>query len=286
MKGLAHLRVNIYWNFPQPLRYMYSTAWYICDFFVHIYTFLTAKESSASHGVTGSLILFFHFGSIFWQKAERKHGVKSVHALTLESRIRSAALDRFPSLWALLMLAALPPLQAEAGPPEALHHTKIQPLVKKLLTTEGMLDQLEEQSISAAEVCEETHNLSKDRPLPYFPISPRVCSAASHLPQSWRRWSRWRSWRSWPCWRCCCWLRWPPLCWRCCGCSSSSPLWCCWPAAWGRAPGCSYAPERSARDTDDENAAFHQDLPSLFYCWKLWGMQMCLKSSIIKSSTF
>jgi len=31
--------------------------------------------------------------------------------------MRSAALERFPSLWALLMLATLPPLQAEAGPP-------------------------------------------------------------------------------------------------------------------------------------------------------------------------
>lgn len=37
--------------------------------------------------------------------------------LTLESRIRSAALDRLPSLWALLMLATLLPLQAEAVPP-------------------------------------------------------------------------------------------------------------------------------------------------------------------------
>lgn len=38
--------------------------------------------------------------------------------LTLESRIRSAALERLPSLWALLMLATLLPLQADAVPPE------------------------------------------------------------------------------------------------------------------------------------------------------------------------
>lgn len=38
--------------------------------------------------------------------------------LTLESRIRSAALERLPSLWALLMFATLLPLQAEAVPPE------------------------------------------------------------------------------------------------------------------------------------------------------------------------
>lgn len=39
--------------------------------------------------------------------------------LTLESRMRSAALDRFPSLCALLMLVTLLPLQADAGPPAA-----------------------------------------------------------------------------------------------------------------------------------------------------------------------